>query len=104
MDTEVIIEKIKGLVEENNCDGIVVIQKEDKTSILVSGDDKAISECVISFIETNRINGSGLSVLAAYCLAKANGFYDFRDVSKFTDYITNCAQMYAQMQGDKTFS
>lgn len=100
------INKIKQLVETEDFGGLVAIQdaKNEQISLLLRGNEQSLGGCIISLLGTDRFSREGLAYIAAFCLAKANGFREFRNAQKFADYLMNSAAMYAQMSGDKMFS
>jgi hypothetical protein len=104
MNTEEIIEDIKRLLEKEECNGVVAVQKDDNISLVARGNENTLGACLITLLGTDRLGNHSLSIIAAYCLAKANGFKEFKNPNRFAEHLTNCAQLYAQMQGDKTFS
>ena len=106
MSTEEIIERIRQLIESADFNGVAAIQDEtnDQISLCLRGDEQAIGGAIISLLGTGRIGKHNLSIIAAYCLAIANGFKDFRNPQRFAEHLMNSSQLYAQMQGDKTFS
>lgn len=111
MTTEEIIERIRQLIEDELNEEVdfnwaIAVQDEanDQLSMCLRGNERILSGCIISIIGAANIQGHNLAIIAAYCLAEAYGFKEFRNAQKFADHLMNCTKLYADMQGDKTFS
>lgn len=100
-----IIDKIQRLLDESGCPGMVAMQDDNGSviRIVTSGCEKPES-WLIAILGTDHVANIALPVIGAYCFAKANGLLHFKNASKFAEYMTNCAKVYAQMKGDKNFA
>ncbi len=106
MTTEEIIEKIRRLIEDADFNAAIAVQDDanDQISMCLRGNERILSGCILSIIGAANIQGHNLAIIAAYCLAEAYGFREFRNAQKFAEHLMNCTKLYAEMHGDKTFS
>lgn len=106
MTTEETIEVIKQIIENSDFNAVIAVQDEanDQISLCLRGNERILSGCFLTLLGAARIKKHNLAIIAAYCLAEAYGFKDFRDANKFADHLMNCTKLYADMHGDKTFS
>lgn len=106
MTTEETIEVIKQIIENSDFNAVIAIHDKanDQMSLCLRGNKRILSGCFLTLIEAAKINKNNLAIIAAYCLAEAYGFKNFRDPQNLADHLMNCTKLYADMQGDKTFS
>lgn len=103
MNTEELIKRTQGLLEASNEPYLAAAQDQNngQVSLVIKGTQSQLCACLISILGSDQFNEQGLSIVGAFCFAKANGLVDYRDPKKFAEYLMNSSKVYAEMNGDK---